>query len=107
MCPMDGDQRHYELLIRDGTVVDGTGETGYVAAVGVTRRWAGASATIVVLRDAAAIEDAIGRSDRVVDARGKVVAPGFIDLHSHSGLVLLANPLHEPKVAQGVTTEVV
>jgi N-acyl-D-amino-acid deacylase len=104
---MDGDQRHYELLIRDGTVVDGTGETGYVAAVGVTRRWAGASATIVVLRDAAAIEDAIGRSDRVVDARGKVVAPGFIDLHSHSGLVLLANPLHEPKVAQGVTTEVV
>jgi N-acyl-D-amino-acid deacylase len=104
---MDGDQRHYELLIRDGTVVDGTGETGYVAAVGVTRRWAGASATIVVLRDAAAIEDAIGRSDRVVDARGKVVAPGFIDLHSHSGLVLLANPLHEPQVAQGVTTEVV
>ena len=104
---MDGDQRHYELLIRDGTVVDGTGETGYAAAVGVTRRWAGASATIVVLRDAAAIEDAIGRSDRVVDARGKVVAPGFIDLHSHSGLVLLANPLHEPKVAQGVTTEVV
>ena len=43
------------------------------AAVGVTRRWAGASATLVVLRDAAAIEDAIGRSHRLLDAKGKVV----------------------------------
>jgi N-acyl-D-amino-acid deacylase len=73
----------------------------------VTRRWAGGSATIAVLRDAAAIEDAIGRAGRLVDVRGKVVAPGFIDLHSHSGLVLLAEPRHEPKVRQGVTTEVV
>ena len=102
-----GDRRAYELLITGGTVVDGTGGPRFAAAVGVTRRWGGASATVVVLRDAAAIEDAIGRAARLLDARGKVVAPGFIDLHSHSGLVLLANPLHEAKVAQGVTTEVV
>jgi N-acyl-D-amino-acid deacylase len=102
-----GDRRAYELLITGATVVDGTGAPRFDAAVGVTRRWGGASATIVVLREAAAVEDAIGRAARLLDARGKVVAPGFIDLHSHSGLVLLANPLHEAKVAQGVTTEVV
>ena len=40
-------------------------------------------------------------------ATGRVVAPGFIDLHSHGGLVILAEPRHEPKVRQGVTTEIV
>jgi len=44
---------------------------------------------------------------RVIDATGRVVCPGFIDFHAHSGLVLLAEPRHEPKVQQGVTTEVI
>src|SRR5688500_9661996 len=44
---------------------------------------------------------------RRIDAMDRVVAPGFIDLHSHGGLVILAEPLHEPKVHQGVTTEIV
>jgi N-acyl-D-amino-acid deacylase len=101
------DERRYELLILDGTVVDGTGAPGFPAAVGVTREAAGASARIVILRDAPAIEAAIGRAGRLVHANGKVVAPGFIDLHSHSGLMILADPPHEPKVRQGVTTEVV
>ena len=39
--------------------------------------------------------------------RTSVVAPGFIDLHSHGGLTILAEPRHEPKVRQGVTTEIV
>ena len=38
---------------------------------------------------------------------GQILAPGFIDLHSHSGLMILADPRHEPKVRQGVTTEVI
>src|SRR5918995_1709055 len=101
------DDRSFELLITGGTVVDGTGGPRFDAAIGVTRRWAGASATLVVLRDAAAVEDAIGRAARLLDATGKVISPGVIDLHSHSGLVLLENPLHEAKVAQGVTTEVI
>ena len=44
---------------------------------------------------------------RTLDATGRVVCPGFIDMHAHSGLVILAEPRHEPKVRQGVTTEVI
>ena len=47
------------------------------------------------------------RAEQRIDATGMVVAPGFIDLHSHSGVMVLVEPLHEPKVRQGVTTEVI
>jgi N-acyl-D-amino-acid deacylase len=107
MAPMTEAGRHFELLIDRGRIVDGTGSPGFAGAVGVTREQPGGSARLVVLRDPAAIEDAIGRADRLIDARDRVVAPGFIDLHSHSGLMILAEPRHEPKVRQGVTTEVV
>jgi N-acyl-D-amino-acid deacylase len=107
MATMPADQRRYELLIVDGTVVDGTGSPGFQAAVGVTRELPGGSARLAVLRDAQAIEDAIGRTARLIRAADNVVAPGFIDLHSHSGLMILADQRHEPKVRQGVTTEVV
>ena len=43
----------------------------------------------------------------VIDASGLIVSPGFIDMHSHSDLTLLANPQGESKLSQGVTTEVV
>ncbi len=87
----------FDLLIEGGMVVDGTGAAGFRAAVGVR------GDTLAILRgDVSAIEAA-----RRVDASGHVVAPGFIDLHSHSGLMILADPRHEPKVRQGVTTEVI
>src|SRR4029450_1903907 len=44
---------------------------------------------------------------RVIDAASRVVCPGFIDMHAHSGLVILAEPQHEPKVRQGITTELI
>ena len=44
---------------------------------------------------------------RTIDAHGHVVAPGFIDMHSHAGLTILHEPRHEPKVRQGVTTELI
>src|SRR5262249_56728009 len=69
------------------------------------------------LYGAAAVEDErarIRRGDtagiearRVIDATGRVVCPGFIDMHAHSGLVILAEPQHEPKVRQGITTELI
>jgi N-acyl-D-amino-acid deacylase len=52
-------------------------------------------------------EEAPTNPGTTIDATDRVVAPGFIDLHSHGGLVILAEPRHEPKVRQGVTTEIV
>jgi N-acyl-D-amino-acid deacylase len=86
-----------DLLITGGSLVDGSGapaRTGSVAS----------------LDGRLHVGDAEWRpahAGRSIDAAGMVVAPGFIDLHSHGGLVILADPRHEPKVRQGVTTEVI
>lgn len=77
------------LTFRGATVVDGTGTTAYRADVSVQNGRISAGA--------------IGR---VIDADGLVLAPGFIDMHSHSDLQILANPDHLAKVTQGVTLEV-
>jgi N-acyl-D-amino-acid deacylase len=86
-----------DLLIANGMIVDGTGNPGFYGAVGVEGE------RVRVLRgDVAGVAAA-----RVIDATGRIVCPGFIDMHAHSGLVMLAEPAHEPKVRQGVTTEVI
>src|SRR5262245_45281233 len=85
-----------DLAIRGGLVIDGTGAAGREADVFV----AGGRIT--------AIEAGTARpARRVIDARGQVVAPGFIDIHTHSDFTLPLNPRGEGKVRQGVTTEVV
>jgi N-acyl-D-amino-acid deacylase len=86
-----------DTLIRGGTVVDGTGAAARATDVAIEDGR-------VRLLDPGSIDDVAGHT---MDATGLVVAPGFIDLHSHSGLVLLADGGHEPKIRQGVTTEVV
>jgi N-acyl-D-amino-acid deacylase len=104
-----------DVLIEGGTVVDGTGARGYpgtVAVVGdrlLVRPTApgGSGRSRAKSGDSVAGADATVRAGRTIDARGLVVAPGFIDLHSHGGLAMLAEPLHEPKVRQGITTEVI
>jgi N-acyl-D-amino-acid deacylase len=96
-----------ELLITGGTVVDGTGGAPFEAAIAVGGQGPNAQSRLLVLRDQAAIGEAAAAAQKTIDATGKTVAPGFIDLHSHSGLTILAEPLHEPKVRQGVTTEVI
>jgi N-acyl-D-amino-acid deacylase len=88
----------YDLLVENGTVIDGSGERGFAAAIGVR----GDRLEILYGETEGVVE-----AGRRIDARGLVVAPGFIDLHSHSGLMIFADPLHEPKVRQGVTTEVI
>ena len=90
------DAESFDLVIDGGTVVDGSGAPGFVASVGVR------DGRLRVLAPAAEV-----RARDRIDATGMVVAPGFIDLHSHSGLMIFADPLHEPKVRQGVTTEVI
>ncbi|HEY7598833.1 MAG TPA: D-aminoacylase [Candidatus Limnocylindrales bacterium] len=88
-----------DLLIEGGTLVDGSGAPGRPGSVAVV----GDRLRLLEAGESGAGE-AVGRR---IDARGKVVAPGFIDLHSHSGLMILAEPRHEPKVRQGVTSEVI
>jgi N-acyl-D-aspartate/D-glutamate deacylase len=85
----------YDLLIRNGKIVDGSGNPWFYG-------------------DLAARGDRIvavgrvppGKAKHEIDARGLVVAPGFIDMHSHSDQLLLEDGLAQSKVRQGVTTEV-
>ena len=86
-----------EIRIVGGTIVDGTGTAGRPGALEIRDGR-------LRLADDPGTDEPAGRT---IDATGKVVAPGFIDLHSHSGLMILAEPLHEPKVRQGITTEVI
>ena len=86
-----------DLLITNGLVIDGTASPGFHAAVGVQ------GDTVSLHRgDVSGLEAA-----RTIDAAGRVACPGFIDLHSHAGLTMLGEPHHDPKVRQGVTTELV
>ena len=86
-----------DLLITGGLVIDGTGNPGYYGAVGIEGE------RVRLFRGAL---DGVA-AHRTIDATGRVVCPGFIDMHAHSGLMILAEPRHEPKVRQGVTTEVI
>jgi N-acyl-D-amino-acid deacylase len=86
----------WSLLIRGGTVVDGSGAPGRASDVAIEGE-----------RIAAVAPGLSGPAERVIDAAGRVVAPGFIDMHSHSDLFYFGCPSAESKVRQGVTTEVV
>ena len=86
-----------DLKIENGLVIDGSGSPGFFAAVLVENE------QVTVHRGEAGHLEAA----RVIDAAGHVVCPGFIDLHSHAGLTILGEPHHDPKVRQGVTTELV
>ena len=84
---------HYDLLIRNATVVDGTGAPRYAGDIGVR------GDRIVRIGPLAQ-----ARADVEIDAAGKVAAPGFIDAHTHDDRLLLSGPEMAPKVSQGVTT---
>lgn len=85
----------FDTLIRDGLVVDGSGrESGRFADVGIV------AGQIAAVGDLTAASGA-----QVIDAAGKVVAPGFIDVHLHSEIALLGGPHRYGALAQGVTTQ--
>ncbi len=86
-------QAEFDLLIRNGRVVDGTGNPSFVADVGIRD---GKIAAIGRLSDR--------KATRIVDATGLVVAPGFIDIHNHSDDTILEDGNAESMVRQGVTT---
>jgi N-acyl-D-amino-acid deacylase len=87
-----------DILIRGGTVVDGTGRAPFAADVAVSGE------RIVAVERGDALGAASARL--TIDATGRLVTPGFIDIHTHSDRSILLNPRMESKVRQGVTTEI-
>ncbi|MDI9497473.1 MAG: D-aminoacylase [Bacillota bacterium] len=83
----------YDLLIKNGTIVDGTGAKPYQGNLAVEGE---------VIR----LVEGEPEAKRVIDASGQYVTPGFIDTHSHSSIMLNVEPELLPKVFQGITTEV-
>jgi N-acyl-D-amino-acid deacylase len=86
----------YDVIIRSGRVIDGTGAPGIDSDVAVV------GDTVVAI--GTKLE---GSAARTIDATGLVVAPGFIDLHSHADFNFFIDPTADSKVTQGVTLELV
>src|SRR5579863_8576922 len=86
----------WDILIRGGTVIDGSGAPGEIADVAI------AEGRIARIGPALS-----GESARTLDAAGLAVTPGFIDIKTHSDFTLPINPKAESKVRQGVTTEII
>jgi N-acyl-D-amino-acid deacylase len=84
----------YDVLIRNGRIIDGTGSPWYAGDVGIR---GGRIAAIGTLG---------GAARRTVDAAGMVVAPGFIDMLGQSEMSILVDPRLPSKIFQGITTEI-
>ena len=89
-------QPSYDVLIRGGRVVDGSGNPWFRADVAIE------GDRIVAVGQLGDVP-----AGRVIDATGLVVSPGFIDLHTHSDMPLLADGTAQSKVRQGVTLDVI
>ena len=86
----------WDILVRRGVIIDGSGSPGTVGDIALN------AGRIVALGPSLA-----GDSNKVIDAGGLAVTPGFIDIKTHSDFVLPINPKAESKVRQGVTTEII
>jgi len=85
----------FDLLIKHGDVVDGSGKKRIRADIGI------------IGEKISFIGDSTGKeSKEIIDANGLIVSPGFIDAHTHHDGVLLNNPQHASSLRQGVTTEI-
>ena len=84
----------FDFIFQGGTVINGTKQCEpFVADVGIK------ADKITAIGD---LSKATAR--KIVKLRKQILSPGFIDVHAHSGLVILSEPEHMPKVHQGVTT---
>ena len=90
---VEGQQAEFDLLIRNGRILDGTGNPSFVNDVGLRD---GKIAAIGALANA--------RAARVIDANGLAVAPGFIDIHNHSDDTVLEDGDAQSMIRQGVTS---
>ncbi|MFV0379288.1 MAG: N-acyl-D-amino-acid deacylase family protein [Anaerorhabdus sp.] len=83
-----------KLLLKNGIIIDGTAEKRYQADILIEDE------RIKKIGDISDLE-----ADKIIDCKNRIIAPGFIDTHSHSDLDVLENPKVMPKIMQGITTE--
>lgn len=93
LCLVSGQAATYDLVLRGGRIVDGTASPWYTADVALKGD--------TIVRIAPAITES---ATRVIDVRGLVVAPGFIDIHTHARRGIFEVPTADNYVRQGVTT---
>jgi N-acyl-D-amino-acid deacylase len=86
--------RRLDYLLTNGFIIDGTGRSSYPADIAIKDG-----------RIAGIGKFSPSDAEKVIDVNGLTVAPGFIDMHSHTETKLLVNPMAESKITQGVTTE--
>jgi N-acyl-D-amino-acid deacylase len=84
----------FDLVIKNGTVIDGVKSKEYKADLGITGERIKSIGNLNGVK-----------SKTIIDATDRIVSPGFIDIHTHTDFELLANPKAESKIRQGVTTE--
>ena len=88
-------EKNFDLLIRNASIVDGTGAPRYRGDIGIR------GDRIAVIGDLAS---SVGEME--IDLHGRIAAPGFIDAHTHDDRLMLSSPDMAPKVSQGITTVV-
>lgn len=86
----------YDIIIKNGEILDGSGTKSYIADIAIKDGYIKKISKCIV-----------DLNSKVIDAKGYIVCPGFIDIDSHSDFSLYANPKAESKIRQGITTEIV
>ena len=93
---MAADILRADTVLKGGRVIDGSGQPAFAADIALS------GDTIVAIGDLAHVD-----AERIIDVTGLVVAPGFIDAHTHDDLICITQPDMTPKISQGVTTLIV
>lgn len=88
-------RNQFDLIIKNGAVIDGTGKAEILADIGIRDGFIRAIGKIETVS-----------ADKIIDATGHKIVPGFIDIHTHTDEVILRLPTADSKLRQGVTTEV-
>jgi N-acyl-D-amino-acid deacylase len=88
-------KNEFDIIIKNGLIINGTGKQPFVSDLGI-------SGNKIVAID----KNILSTSAQIIDAKNMVVAPGFIDIHTHTDVGLIVNPTADSKIFQGVTTEV-
>jgi N-acyl-D-amino-acid deacylase len=95
-CIRSGEIMDYPIVLSNGKIIDGCGNAWYWGDLAIQ------SGRIAQISAPGSL-----KGKRVIDVQGKTIAPGFIDIHTHSDLTILINPPAESAVRQGVTTQLI